>query len=213
MPVTPYFFFSRSMPSRISFCASSGAAPAQDLHPFAGLEILVVLEEVLDLLQRDVGQVGVRLHLVVALRQLRRRHRDDLLVAAGFVFHEQHADRAHAHDGAGDDGAGVDDQHVAGIAVIGQRVRDEAVVPGVAHRRVEEAVDHQRAGFLVHLVFDRLAANGDFDDDVDVVRRFFPIEIASMRMQGSVVAEVKSRPAAILALSYAGLARQSIVFL
>jgi hypothetical protein len=42
---------------------------------------------------------------------------------------------------------------------------------------------------------------------------FFPIETASIRIQGSVVAEVKSRPAAILALSYAGLARQSIVFL
>ena len=47
-----------------------GAAPAQHLHPFAGLEILVVLEEVLDLLQRDLGQVAVGLHLVVALGQL-----------------------------------------------------------------------------------------------------------------------------------------------
>jgi len=42
---------------------------------------------------------------------------------------------------------------------------------------------------------------------------FFPIEIASIRIQGSVVAEVKSHPAAILALSYAGLARRSIAFL
>src|SRR5271154_5835470 len=64
-----------------------GAAPAQDLDPFFGFEILVVLEEVLDLLQRDVGQVAVGLHLVVALGQLRRRHRDDFLVAAGLVFH------------------------------------------------------------------------------------------------------------------------------
>ena len=35
--------------------------PAQHLDPFAGLEILVVLEEVLDLLQRDLGQVAVGL--------------------------------------------------------------------------------------------------------------------------------------------------------
>src|ERR1700692_4723756 len=47
-----------------------GAASAQHLRPFAGLEILVVLEEVLDLMQRDVGQVAIGLHLVVALGQL-----------------------------------------------------------------------------------------------------------------------------------------------
>ena len=40
-----------------------GAAPAEDLHPFVGLEILVVLEEVLDLLQRDIGKVVVVLTL------------------------------------------------------------------------------------------------------------------------------------------------------
>src|SRR6187200_1914658 len=50
-----------------------GIAPAQHLDPFAGFEILVVLEEVLDLLQRDVGKVVVVLHLVIALRQFRRR--------------------------------------------------------------------------------------------------------------------------------------------
>ena len=57
------------------------------------------------------------------------------------------------------------------VAVAGQRVRDEAVIAGIAHRRVEEAVDDQRAGFLVHLVFDRLAADRHLDDDVDVVGR------------------------------------------
>src|SRR5690349_1470000 len=56
-----------------------GAAPAQHLHPFALFEILVVLEEVLDLLQGDVGQVAVGPDLVVALGQFRGWHRDDLL--------------------------------------------------------------------------------------------------------------------------------------
>ena len=159
------------MPSRISRCASPASPQRSTFTHLPGLEILVVLEEVLDLLQRDVGQVGVVLHLVVALGQLRRGHRDDLLVAAGLVLHQEHADRAHVHDGAGHDRAGVGDQHVAGIAVVRQRVRDEAVIAGVAHRRIEEAVDHQRAGLLVHLVFDRLAANRHLDDDVDVIRR------------------------------------------
>jgi hypothetical protein len=47
------------------------AAPAQHLDPFAGFEILVMLEEVLDLLQRDIGEVAVGFDLVVALGQLR----------------------------------------------------------------------------------------------------------------------------------------------
>ena len=168
-----YFFFARSMPSRISRWASSAPPQRSTFTHLPGLEILVVLEEVLDLLQRDVGEVAVSLDLVVALGQLRGRHRDDLLVAAGLVFHQQHADGAHAHHGARHDRAGVGDQHVAGVAVAGQRMRDEAVIAGVAHRRIEEAIDHQRAGFLVHLVFDRLAANRHFDDDVDVVWRIY----------------------------------------
>src|SRR5690606_5074808 len=61
--------------------------------------------------------------------------------------------------------------HVERIAVAAQRMGDEAVVSGVAHGGVEEAVDEQRAGLLVDLVFDRLAAKGDFDDDIEVVGR------------------------------------------
>src|SRR5258708_4077611 len=57
-----------------------GATPSQYLHPFPGFEVLVVLEEVLDLLQRDVGQIAVGPHLVVALGQLRRGYCDDFLV-------------------------------------------------------------------------------------------------------------------------------------
>jgi hypothetical protein len=36
---------------------------------------------------------------------------------------------------------------------------------------VQEAVDEQRAGLLVHLVLDRLAADRHLDDDVDVFGR------------------------------------------
>src|SRR6266404_4553548 len=46
------------------FARVVGVAPAQHLDPFAGFEILVMFEEVLNLLQRDVGQVVVVLHLV-----------------------------------------------------------------------------------------------------------------------------------------------------
>src|SRR5436190_17765498 len=44
--------------------------PFNHLHPFAGLEILVVLDEALDLLQGDVRQVAVVSDLVIALGQL-----------------------------------------------------------------------------------------------------------------------------------------------
>jgi hypothetical protein len=40
----------------ISLRASSASPQPQHLHPFAGFEVLVVLEEVLDLLQRDLGR-------------------------------------------------------------------------------------------------------------------------------------------------------------
>src|SRR6185312_16722289 len=56
-------------------------------------------------------------------------------------------------------------------AVAAQGMRDEAVVSGVAHRRIEEAVDEEGARGLVDLVFDRLAAKRHLDDDVEVVGR------------------------------------------
>ena len=148
-----------------------GIAPAEHLHPFAGLQILVVLEEVPHLLQGDLGQVGVVHHMRVALGELRHRHREHLLVAAGLVLHLEHADRAHVDHRARHDRPRVRDQHVDRIAVVGERVRHEAVIARIAHRRVQEAVDHQGAGGLVHLVLDRLAADRHLDDDVDVLGR------------------------------------------
>src|SRR3981189_2009299 len=66
------------------------------------------------------------------------------------------AARPPAHDSAGHEGAGVGDQYVAGVAVARERVRNEAVISEIAHRGIEKATDHQRAGVLVHFVFDRL---------------------------------------------------------
>src|SRR5690242_7184517 len=43
------------------------AAPAQQLDPLAGLEVLVVDEEMLDLLARDLRQVVIALHADIAL--------------------------------------------------------------------------------------------------------------------------------------------------
>ena len=62
-------------------------------------------------------------------------------------------------------------EHVDRVAVLGQRVRHEAVVAGIGHRRVEEAVDDEHPRGLVQLVLDRLAAERHLDDDVDVLGR------------------------------------------
>jgi hypothetical protein len=54
---------------------------------------------------------------------------------------------------------GIWRQHIAWIAVVRQRA-DEAVIAGITHRRIEVAVDHHRAGVLVHFILDRFAADG-----------------------------------------------------
>src|SRR5471030_1554280 len=146
-------------------------APALELDPLAGLEVLVMDEKVLDLLARDLGQVAGALHIGVTQGDLGGWHGDDLLVLAAIVLHEQHADRPYVHHSARNDRPRVGDQHVDRISVLRERVRHEAVVPRIAHRRVEEAVDHQRAGRLVHLVLDRLAADRHLDDGVHVLGR------------------------------------------
>ena len=50
-----------------------GAAPAEHLDPLAVFEVLVVLEEVLDLLERDVRQILVLVDGLVAAGQPRDR--------------------------------------------------------------------------------------------------------------------------------------------
>src|SRR5215510_3135265 len=146
-------------------------APAEYLDPLAGLEVLVVLEEVLDLPDRDLRHLRIFGDVGVALGELRHRHRDDLFIAASVILHLEHTDRPHVDDGARHDRTRVGDQHVDRIAVLGQRMRHEAVIARIAHGGVQETIDHQGARSLIHLVFDRLAADRHLDDDVEVLGR------------------------------------------
>ena len=57
------------------------------------------------------------------------------------------------------------------IAVQRQGVRNEAVVAGITHGRIEEPVHEHRPRRLVDFVFDRLAAQRNLDHHVDVLRR------------------------------------------
>ena len=70
VPSYPVFIahlrLARSIASAISG-ALPRRRPSPELHPFAGLEGLVVHAEMLDLMPHDFRQIGVRLHVDVAL--------------------------------------------------------------------------------------------------------------------------------------------------
>src|SRR6185503_16098694 len=89
-----------------------GIAPAGDLHPFARLKVLVVGEEMLDLLDGDVGKVAVTGDAVETGGDMGAGDGDDLLVLAFIVLHLQDAYGLDADHRAGRDGAAVGDQHI-----------------------------------------------------------------------------------------------------
>src|SRR3989441_3588481 len=135
------------------------------------LEILVDLEEVLDLPERMLRQIGDVEELV--LKGIVRRPRDDLSVRVAAVEHLEQADRAHV-DLAPHEGRLPDQhEHVARIAVFGQRARDEPVVPRIVDRGVQHAVQPEQPRLLVKLVLVATAAR-DLDDRGDLVGRVFP---------------------------------------
>src|SRR5690606_253894 len=146
-------------------------APAIDLDPLALLEVLVVLEEVADALQPVLRDLLDVLDVGVAGEHLGDRHGQDLLVGAGLVAHLQHAHRTAAHHRARDQRQRQHHQHVGRVAIAAQGVRHVAVVARVAHGGGEDAVDEDRAAFLVHFVLDRLGVLRDLDDDVDFLGR------------------------------------------
>src|SRR5437764_5965887 len=63
-----------------------GPDPARHPHPLAGLEILVMLEEVRYLPGRQIGEIANRFDRPVETRQLVDRHGQDLAVAARLVI-------------------------------------------------------------------------------------------------------------------------------
>ena len=68
----------------------SCVAPAQNLDPLVGFQNSVMLEEVLDPLQRDSGQVGVVLYIHVTLCEVSRGYGQNFLVLTTVVFHDQY---------------------------------------------------------------------------------------------------------------------------
>src|SRR5215472_6469811 len=141
------------------------AHPPGRLHFLARLERLVHLEEVLNLEQVEFGDVTD----VVQVRHPRvgRRNAQDLVVAAFFVAHAEHADRATPDHAAGEGRLLQRYQSVEGVAVLGQRVLDEPVVGGVTSGGEQHPVQSDPARIVIHLVLVALTL-GDLDDYIEL---------------------------------------------
>ena len=125
-----------------------------------------------NLIDQVLWQLRVRGDAVVEGVDLLVRNREDLLVAALFVFHHQHANRHTADNGTWRQLVAAYDQHVYWVAVVRQGVWHEAVVARVEHRREQDTVNKDSTAFLVHFVF-HCGVRRYFDYDVDVDRWVF----------------------------------------
>ena len=98
-------------------------------------------------------------------------HAEHLVVAALLVGHPEHADGAGLDQAAGE--RRLLDQHerVERVAVLAERVLDEAVVGRVLGGGEQRPVEADPAGLVVHLVLVALPL-GDLDRDVELHRLF-----------------------------------------
>src|SRR3954454_9526435 len=131
------------------------------------LEVLVDREEMGDLVTELLGQV-LELLLVVPARVL-QWHREHLVVDPLVLLHAEERDRLHVDHAARERGLGDADHHVEGVAVEGERLRDEPVIRGVHDGREQEAVEHETLALVVPLVLVP-APLRDLDDAGEFVR-------------------------------------------
>src|SRR5581483_9403658 len=144
-----------------------GVHPALDLGVLVRFEGLVDLEEVSDLVQQRRAHVLQAADVVPPV--VRRRSAQHLGVAARLVDHEEGGDGAGVDVAARERGLVHQHQGVERVAVLTERVGDEAVVGRVLGRREEHAVEPDGTALVVHLVLVARSA-GDLDDDLDFHR-------------------------------------------
>ena len=118
--------------------------PGRAFDGLAGLQVLVDLEEVLDFQPVELREVIDITEMVLAW--VVRWHADDLVVAAFFVGHAEHADRTTADQAAGEGRRGQQDQRIQRVTVEAERVVDEPVVGRVLGRREQRPVEPDAAG-------------------------------------------------------------------
>ena len=91
---------------------------------------------------------------------------DQLVIELVLILHDHQADDAGLHEGQGIDRFGSQHEDIEGIAVVGEGLGNEAVVGGIIDRRVEDAIELQKARFLVELVLVG-TPHRDLDDRLD----------------------------------------------
>jgi hypothetical protein len=140
------------------------ALEARRRRGFARLERLVDIEEMMDLAAQVDRHVIEVPHLVPA--RIAQGDADDLGIRALLVFHPEDPDRPGADPAPGEDRLLEQHQDIQRVAVLGQRVRNEAVVGRVDGRREQPPVQVQHMAFVIELVLVP-AAPRHLDDDLD----------------------------------------------
>ena len=102
------------------------------------------------------------------------RHGNQLFVTALIVFHQEDTYRTDLDDGSGNDRRTCNDKRIQRIPVFAQRMWYEAIVCGIAHWGVQNTIYKESAARLVEFIFDWLAPNGNFDQDVECFGRIVP---------------------------------------
>jgi len=87
-------------------------------------------------------------------------------VDAMLIGHVQQTDRPRRHRAARESALIDDDQGIEGIAVLGQGVGHETVVSRVVHRGVQDPVQPDPVGVVIHLVLVATAPR-DLHHDID----------------------------------------------
>jgi hypothetical protein len=141
--------------------------PAAYVGAFSRFEFLVDVEEMPDFPGDVRGNIVKVLYpgepRVVGLDG------EDLRVRAVLVAHPEDADRPDRDLAAREGGFLEHDHCVQRVAILGQRVRDEAVVERVTGRGEQHPVQAYPAGFVIHFVLvPRTLRN--LDDDLDFHR-------------------------------------------
>ena len=135
-----------------------------DIGELSGFEVFVDREEVLDLgecLGRDVIDIDC-----VSPTWFTMMHTQNLGVATSIIGHPHHADGANMNPASREGGVLGEYEDIERVAILRERVGDEAVLGGVGGGGEEAAIETDSASFVVDLVLIS-AASGDFDDDID----------------------------------------------